>query len=80
MHMIIKSLRLRLNRPIEIFLPDNNGNTLSLEQKDNIKYLGVFIDEKINWKYHISFICSRIILHETLVSFLNSDIFSHLFS
>ena len=32
--------------------------TFSLEQKDHIKYLGVTIDEKINWKHHISFVCS----------------------
>ena len=43
-----------------IIKPDNDGNTITLEQRDNIKYLGVIIDEKLNWKYHISFVCSGI--------------------
>ena len=35
-------------------------NQLPLEQKDHIQFPGVMIDHKINWKYYISFICSRI--------------------
>ena len=38
----------------------NDGESYSLEQKDHVKYLGVIIDDKLNWKYHISFLCSKI--------------------
>ena len=31
-----------------------------LERKDHVKYLGVLIDDKINWKQHISFVGSRV--------------------
>ena len=30
------------------------------EKKDHVKYLGVILDDKINWKYHVSFISSKI--------------------
>ena len=44
-----------------MFIPDNEGSNFYIEQKDLIKYLGVMIDKKVNWKYHISFICSRML-------------------
>ena len=58
--MIIKSPQKRLNTPINISIQDNGGNTFPLERKDHVKYLGVLIDDKINWKQHISFVCSRV--------------------
>lgn len=33
---------------------DNNCNCLKIEQVDNIKYLGVNIDETLSWTFHIS--------------------------
>ena len=30
------------------------------QKKDHVKYLGVILVGKINWKYHISFISSKI--------------------
>ena len=58
--MIIKSPQKRLNTPINVSIQDNGGNTFPLERKDHVKYLGVLIDDKINWKQHISFVCSRV--------------------
>ena len=58
--MLIKSVQKKLSTPLNIMLPNNQGTYYFLEQKDHVKYLGVMIDDKINWKYHISFICSRI--------------------
>ena len=37
-----------------------NDTDFFLEQNDSIKYLGVLIGDKLNWKKHISFISSRI--------------------
>ena len=58
--MIIKSPQKRLNTPINVSIQGNGGNTFPLERKDQVKYLGVLIDDKINWKHHISFVCSRV--------------------
>ena len=32
----------------------------ALEQKDHVKYLGVFMDEHLNWSYHISHVIKKI--------------------
>jgi hypothetical protein len=58
--MLIKSAQKRLSIPFHIVITDHDDNNYSLEQKDHVKYLGVMIDDKLNWKYHISFVCSRI--------------------
>ena len=43
-----------------IKLPNNDGNSDITEKTDHIKYLGVFLDEKLSWKHHIAYVCSRI--------------------
>ena len=59
--MLIKSAQKRLSIPFHIAITDHDDNNYSLKQKDmHVKYLGVMIDDKLNWKYHISFVCSRI--------------------
>lgn len=58
--MLIKSPQKKLHTPVNITLCSNDGTSYSLQQKDHVKYLGVMIDDNLNWKYHISFICSRI--------------------
>ena len=58
--MLIKSAQKRLSIPFHIAITDHDDNNYSLEQKDHVKYLGVMIDDKLNWKYHISFVCTRI--------------------
>lgn len=35
---------------------NKDGNSIFLEKKDYIKYLGVLIDEKLSWKYHIAYV------------------------
>ena len=35
-------------------------NKKALEQKDNVKYLGVLIDQHLRWNYHISNISKKI--------------------
>lgn len=58
--MIIKSPRKKEIGNINIKLTNKDGTTNSLEKKDHIKYLGVFIDDKLSWKYHVAYVCSRI--------------------
>ena len=48
-----KNLALSTNFQINL-----NGN--KIDRVENTKFLGVFIDEKLNWKNHISYIASKI--------------------
>lgn len=57
--MIVKSARKR-DASIDIHIRSKDGSCHSLDRKNSIKYLGVMIDESISWKYHISYICSKI--------------------
>ena len=59
-YMIIKSPKKKLANAIEIKINNNDGTSTILERKDCVKYLGVLIDDKISWNFHISYICSRI--------------------
>ena len=34
---------------------------ISIERVTSIKYLGVIIDEKLNWKMHVYFVCDSLI-------------------
>ena len=58
--MIIKSARKKITGNINIKIKNRDGTVDYLEKKDHIKYLGVFIDDKLSWKYHIAYICSRL--------------------
>ena len=58
--MIVKSVRKRLNIPIDIVLPDKNGLLFHLKQQDYIKYLRILLDDKMNWQYHIASVCARV--------------------
>ena len=58
-YMMIKSSR-KTSENIEIKLQSMDGSCHLLRKKDHIKYLGVIIDESLTWKYHISYICSRV--------------------
>ena len=55
---IVKSARKRLNIPIDIVLPDKNGLLFHLKQQDHVKYLGVLLEEKMNWQYDIASVCA----------------------
>ena len=57
--MIIKSVRKR-DMEISLNISKNDGSSHTLERKQCIKYLGVMMDESLTWKYHITFVCSRL--------------------
>ena len=60
--MIVKSVRKKqVNIDVKI------GNQ-SILRTDHIKYLGVMIDDSISWKYHISFVSSRISRNTGIIS------------
>ena len=58
-YMIVKSPKKKSGN-INIKLPNKDGNSDIIEKKDHIKYLGVLLDEKLSWKHHIAYVCSRL--------------------
>ena len=57
--MIIKSTR-KKDMPVRIQIRNSDGTSHPLIRKNHIKYLGVMIDDCVSWRYHISYICSKI--------------------
>ena len=67
----LKKLNLNIkktNYMIVKYPKQKSGNTLNYEikmeivtllKKDNM-YLGVLLDERLSWKHHIAYVCSRI--------------------
>ena len=53
-YMIVKSSNKKITENINIKITNIDGTIYCLERKDHIKYLGVLIDEKLSWKYHIA--------------------------
>ena len=41
-------------------LPDLIIDTIKIKREKVTKFLGVYIDENINWKHHINTVCSKI--------------------
>ena len=72
--MIVKSPKKKSGN-INIKLPNKDGNSDIIEKKDHIKYLGVLLDEKLSWKHHIAYVCSRLARNTGIFSMLM--IFSH---
>ena len=54
-----------------------DGSCHILRKKDHIKYLGVMIDESLSWKYHISYICSRVSRNIGIISKLRHYLSIH---
>ena len=54
--MIIRERDMSAN----IQIRDRDGMYNSLVRKDHLKYSGVMTDDCVSWKYHISYISSRI--------------------
>ena len=54
-----------------------DGSCHLLRKNDHIKYLGVLIDESLTWKYHISYICSRVSRNIGIVSKLRHYLSIH---
>ena len=44
------------------------GSCHSLERKDHTKYLGVMIDSALTWKYHISYVCAKLLRNTGVIS------------
>ena len=58
-YMIVKSPKKKPGNT-NIKLSNSDGSSDIIEKTDHIKYLGVFLDEKLSWKHHIAYVCSRI--------------------
>ena len=57
--VIFRPSRKKINDQINIRMHDNASNSdidTSLEYKDYVKFLGVLVDKKLIWKYHIDYI------------------------
>jgi len=58
-------------------------NNVSLKHESHIKYLGVMIDEHLNWKHHVSYISNKIKRSIGIISkarhFVNLDILKNLY-
>ena len=52
--MVIK----RLNTKVQEFRLKYNGK--KMERCDSYKYLGVYLDDQLNWKKHINFLCEKL--------------------
>ena len=54
-------------------------NKKAIEQKDNVKYLGVLIDQHLRWNYHITNISKKISrgvgISTKLRHFMDTDLF-----
>ena len=75
-YMIIKSSR-KVSGNMEVKLHSMDGSCHILRKKDHIKYLGVMIDESLSWKYHISYICSRVSRNIGIISKLRHYLSIH---
>jgi len=57
--MIVKSHQKR-DSEVNIKIENENGTFIVLERKDQIKYLGILLDETVSFRHHISYVCTRI--------------------
>ena len=57
--MIVKS-RQKRDFEVNIKIENENGTFIVLERKDRVKYLGILLDEKVSFRHHISYVCTRI--------------------
>ena len=48
--MIFRSAQKKIQHTFSVKFTNKDDSSYSLEKKDHIKYLGVLIDEKMNWK------------------------------
>ena len=55
--MLFNKLKLRANSLKKFKL---NINKFNIEQVTEIKYLGVFLDNKLNWHKHIEYLCTKL--------------------
>ena len=55
-YMIVKPQR----KKNTLNISNRKGSCHALERKDSIKYLEILIDSSLTWKYHISYVCSKL--------------------
>ena len=55
-----KVTKKKMANAFRVKLPYKDGSEYTSQKKNCIKYLGVLIDDTISWKYHISYVSSRI--------------------
>ena len=53
--MIFRPIRKKIDYELKIKIDGHR-----LRPSKVVKYLGVYIDEHLNWKYHINFICNKL--------------------
>ena len=53
--LIFRSIRKKLDYEVKIKI---NGHRL--RPSNVVKYLGIFIDEHLNWRHHINFVCTKL--------------------
>jgi len=53
--MVIGSRQRTHGRALNLFL-----NDIALWQVSTVKYLGVYIDQHLTWKYHVEYVLRRI--------------------
>ena len=61
---------------ITIFHNDKN-KYVSLERKECVKYLGIFIDQNLTWKHHIDYLAFKISRYVGLLSKLRHHVPTH---
>ena len=49
------------DKPMEQNLKEIVKDEISIERVTNIKYLGVIIDEKLNWNMHVNFVYDSLV-------------------
>lgn len=66
-----------------LYVPNVSINNKPLKYETNIKYLGVILDNHLNWKAHIALICSKIKRSIGIISkarhYVNIDVLSMLY-
>ena len=65
--MIIK-LSKKKDDQVNIKIESADGMINVLQRKQKIKYLGVLLDETMSFNHHISYICTRIVRNNGIIS------------
>ena len=76
--VIFRSNRKPANHNVTLIL-----NRKALEQKDHVKYLGIYMDQHLNWKYQISHVSKKVSRGVGILSklrhFLNSKLLCNIY-
>lgn len=69
-----KCLQLTLSKPYNLLLkPTVKLHERSIRKVDNFKYLGIYIDEKLNWNAHIEYLKRKVMkIHKNSMKFTST--------